>query len=440
MTLPLLPSQAWFFGEIYPVMLNPNRWNLARMYELPADADAKLARQVVTALWRHHDTLRVRFVRTAAGWRQAIADKSAPPPFVTADLSAAPEGGGGVRKLAEDVQSSLHVEAGPLARFAFIRPGAPQPPRLLLAAHHLVCDALSLRILVADLDAAVTGLLCGRQVRLPSGADFAECVCAMHDYAMSDDLAAELDYWLSLPWDQAIELPADAVGLAPDAVRYWATVTETLSCEDTAALAGGHQAPPAAGAILAAASGAVTEWAGGAVGTRILCHGRNLRWAGGTPVLPARAWRTAGYFSTRGAFLLPPRAADQADYVGGITRLWDAAPNQGVGISLLRWSAAKGSQAERLADIWRRSGQMFFNYMGAMRSQAQQSGLVKASTKDLLSPQDLLEPRLPLHVRTAFSAGQLSVMFDYDPVRRREETAARLVRRTADVLRAYAAR
>src|SRR4029078_6652878 len=93
-------------------------------------------------------------------------------PFVTAELSALPETRwpAAVTAIAEALQSGFDLARGPLFLGAlFVR--ANGPARLLLAAHHLVVDTVSWRILLEDLEIAWEQLARGEAVPLPAETD-----------------------------------------------------------------------------------------------------------------------------------------------------------------------------------------------------------------------------------------------------------------------------
>jgi NRPS condensation-like uncharacterized protein len=86
--------------------------------------------------------------------------------------------------------------------------GAPQ--LLLLVVHHLVVDGVSWRVLLDDLATAISQLRGGNEVRLPAqSTSFASWAKRLMDFAGSDSLQQELDYWLSTVKDRA-PVPLDA--------------------------------------------------------------------------------------------------------------------------------------------------------------------------------------------------------------------------------------
>ncbi|MFB9688718.1 amino acid adenylation domain-containing protein [Amycolatopsis plumensis] len=139
--VPLSPIQHWFFETITEHPGHFTQWVSA---ELAADVDEAALRTAVAALVDHHDALRLRFHRVDGEWRQEYAEPF--PALRVGPLST---------------MDFFELDGGPL--FTAVLDGA----RLLLAAHHLVVDGVSWRILLADLSTAYTTARAGRPVELP---------------------------------------------------------------------------------------------------------------------------------------------------------------------------------------------------------------------------------------------------------------------------------
>ncbi|MCK5573218.1 MAG: amino acid adenylation domain-containing protein, partial [Bacteroidetes bacterium] len=113
--VPLTPIQHWFFEQNLP---NPHHWNQSLLLEVTERLDPSILTQVVAQLLQHHDTLRLTFQESPAGWQQAIADPGDDIPFSWQDLSETHPGGEGeaIEKAASDIQASLDITHGPLFR------------------------------------------------------------------------------------------------------------------------------------------------------------------------------------------------------------------------------------------------------------------------------------------------------------------------------------
>ncbi len=139
--VPLSPIQHWFFETITEHPGHFTQWVSA---ELAPDVDQAALRTAVSALVDHHDALRLRFRRAGGEWRQEYAQAFAA--FRVGPVST---------------MDFFELDGGPL--FTAVLDGS----RLVLAAHHLVVDGVSWRILLADLRTAYTAARTGRPVELP---------------------------------------------------------------------------------------------------------------------------------------------------------------------------------------------------------------------------------------------------------------------------------
>ncbi|SNB73383.1 HxxPF-repeated domain-containing protein, partial [Arboricoccus pini] len=113
---------------------------------------------------RRHEVLRTRFREDQDGSLLQIVDAAAGLDFVVHDLAGRPkdEAQGELTLLTRAmVEQPFDLEAGPLLRLALIRLG-PEEHVLLMALHHIVCDAWSLDVLTRDVSAGYAALASGR--------------------------------------------------------------------------------------------------------------------------------------------------------------------------------------------------------------------------------------------------------------------------------------
>ena len=130
--VPLTPVQHWFFeGQ----RENESHWNQSFLFTIPAHLDADTLAEALTAVTQQHDSLRLRFERSADGWGQkCVADAGRAhieeiylwqqPAERHAEL---------MLEVCERVQRSLDITAGPHIRVALFRLAPDQPGRMLIA-------------------------------------------------------------------------------------------------------------------------------------------------------------------------------------------------------------------------------------------------------------------------------------------------------------------
>lgn len=164
--VPLSPIQSWFFARNLPAAAH---WNQAIVLTLrPERREVAALSQALSAVASHHDAFRLRFEPGPEGWVQAYTGAPAWP-MTHLDLSDwAPDAQEKVYLTAADqLQRSLDLTNGPLGRALLVERGQTAPPLLLLALHHLICDGLSWRILLEDLETAYSQALAGQAIELP---------------------------------------------------------------------------------------------------------------------------------------------------------------------------------------------------------------------------------------------------------------------------------
>ena len=134
----------------------------------------------------------------------------------------------------QDSERLFDLRAGPLVRFTLIGLG-PRSHRVVITAHHIVCDGWSLGILVRDLGALYAAAASSRPATIPSPApqlgDYA--TDQVRRQASASGAAAEA-YWLGHFQDEipVLDLPADR---ERPAYKTYRAGQATLAC-DTAFL------------------------------------------------------------------------------------------------------------------------------------------------------------------------------------------------------------
>jgi amino acid adenylation domain-containing protein/non-ribosomal peptide synthase protein (TIGR01720 family) len=377
---PLTPIQRAFFAESRP---EPWRFNQALLFVSRAALDPRLLGAALSVLVDHHDALRLRFIREGEGWKQAHAPAGFGAPLVTADLSALPAGrvSPAIESAVAELQGGFDLARGPLFLGALFRCGTGDDdrirPRLLLAAHHLVVDGVSWRILLEDLETAYSQLAAGERPGLParttSFKSWAERLAA---HARSPAVRSELGFWAAQ--EGGSSLPIDFPGggnLAGSAgsAGSAATVTVELPERQTRELL--RQAPAAyrtrVDELLLAALARVLARATG--GARVLLdvegHGREETLAAGTDLS-----RTVGWFTS-----LFPLALDLTGAPGpgaaikAVKEQLRAVPHKGIGYGLLRWPP---DPAERSALAAQPTPEVSFNYLGQVDAQLAEAALL----------------------------------------------------------------
>ncbi|MFI9005604.1 amino acid adenylation domain-containing protein [Actinosynnema sp. NPDC053489] len=254
---PATPVQRWFLAT------SPDPEHFAQWVEVELDPDVDVAalRAAVEALPVQHDVLRARFAHEDGQWVQHVPDEAGEV-FGAGDVTRMPPA------------------TGPLFRAALTG------GRLVLAAHHLVVDGVSWRILLEDLATGYRQARAGREVDLgPKTTSFREWAHRLREHAEAGGFADHLPYWGT----------AGPVAPVAEVELPEHVVTVRLPAAETAALLRGATAAYRAGGedVLVAAVGRVlARWSGEArVPLELEGHGREDLFAG------VDLSRTVGWFT-----------------------------------------------------------------------------------------------------------------------------------------------
>jgi non-ribosomal peptide synthase protein (TIGR01720 family) len=235
--VPLTPIQHWFFERNLP---EPHHFNQSFLLEVPPNIQPELLEEALQKLVYHHDALRLRFVQQAAQWQQYNSDVCNAVSLAIADLSnlTQAEQSKAIELKADEIQRSLNLADGPLLRVVLFNLGKSSPGRLLIVIHHLAVDGISWRILLEDLSGAYKKLDSGNNIELPAKTtSFKDWAIRLQDYAGSQELHSELDYWLHSRSFAVAPLPLDSPAVASaNTLGSSQIVSISLSVEQTRTL------------------------------------------------------------------------------------------------------------------------------------------------------------------------------------------------------------
>jgi amino acid adenylation domain-containing protein/non-ribosomal peptide synthase protein (TIGR01720 family) len=373
--VPLTPIQHWFFEQN---LSDPHHWNQAVLLELRQPLEPALIESVLQELLKHHDALRLRFVRGESGWQQELANPDEVATFTCIDLSSLPpeEREAAFQTAATQLQASLNLSEGPLLRAALFDLGKHQPNRLLLAIHHLAVDGVSWRILIEDFQTAYGQISRGETVALPpKTTSFKQWAERLHGWARSPELQAEFDYWFALSHQPTSRLPVDFPNAA-NLVASEKTVSVALSVEETKLLL---QEVPATyrtqinDVLLTALGQAFERWTGNkSLLLDLEGHGREDLFEG------VDLSRTIGWFTAVFPVMLNlEKPSELGDAIKSVKEQLRAVPNRGVGFGVQRYlnpEAAKNLHKLPQPEV-------SFNYLGQFDQVLPKSSLLMLSSQ-----------------------------------------------------------
>ncbi|MEV0238487.1 non-ribosomal peptide synthase/polyketide synthase [Streptomyces sp. NPDC050674] len=414
--VPLTPVQHWLFDTLIG---DPAHFTQAVSYEVAPDTDETLLRAALAAVLEQHDALRTRYEHTGDGrWRQLGTPPGAAPHL---EVHRAPEEPAAV---AAALGSGFDLTGGPLLKAALCHRDGDLPPVLLLAAHHLVVDAVSWRVILEDLDTAYRALLAGGTpdlgAKTTSFRDWARRLAAHTADGGFDDEAA---HWSAL---HPTGLPTDLPGGNTAADEE--TVTVSLGAEETERLL--KEVPDAYrtrvnDVLLCALGRVLARWTGrDRVVVALEGHGREDLFDG------VDLSRTVGWFTTMFPVGLDvPRDAGLGTALKTVKENLRAVPRGGVGYGALRHLHPEGPELPDLPQVG-------FNYLGQQDLGATGDGLLRAPHEGLTGGMDRSADRPHLiDVLGRVTDKRLEFTWSYSRAVHRQDTVARLAEETAEELR-----
>ncbi|PSL53321.1 non-ribosomal peptide synthase protein (TIGR01720 family)/amino acid adenylation domain-containing protein [Saccharothrix carnea] len=432
--VPLTPIQQWFF-ETHTA--KPHHFNQSMLLELTGDLDEGALERALGALPVHHDALRMRYHRIDGRWHQENAPVGRTVVLDRHDLPQRDERDrqSEMEKVADEVQAGFDLDSGLLFKAVLFRSRDGRPPLLFLAAHHLVIDGVSWRILLDDLDSAYRQAVRGEAVDLGAKTtSFQDWAGRLSRYVADGGLDHELDHWTAALEGAALPVDHDEPrpGTAPR------TVQVVLSPEDTDALV--HDAPTAYrtrvnDVLLAALAWALSRFTGQrTVSLDMEGHGRE-------EILGVDLSRTVGWFTTMYpvALTVPDGEPPWRDLVKAVRRQSRTIPGNGLGFGALRYLGSPQTRAR--LDAERGRPEVVFNYLGQWDSATGQAdgGLYRAARESIGQEGDPADRGSHLlEVTGGVAAGQLRFSWDYQPDRHERSTVERVAGDFLDALRLIA--
>ncbi|MBD2776527.1 non-ribosomal peptide synthetase [Iningainema tapete] len=355
---PLTPIQHWFFEQN---LADSHHFNQSFLLEVPP-LQPELLEQALQKLLCHHDALRLRFVQQDGQWQQYNSDAWDGVSFGMADLSDLPQAEQlkTIEARANEEQQTLNLADGPLMRVVLFHLGN-SPGRLLIIIHHLAVDGISWRVLLEDLSGAYKQLELGKSIQLPAKTtSFKDWAIRLQDYARSQGLHSQLDYWLDSMRFPIAPLPLDYRAVAQDnTVASSRIISVYLSLEQTRALL---QDVPSAyntqinDVLLTALVQTFARWTGSnSLLIDLEGHGREDLFE------DVDLSRTVGWFTS----IFPVLLKLEEQHTGILKSVKEQLrriPNRGIGYGILRYLSPDALAREKLQTF--PQAEVSFNYLG----------------------------------------------------------------------------
>jgi non-ribosomal peptide synthase protein (TIGR01720 family) len=260
------------------------------------------------------------------------------------------------------LEAGHNLEQGKLIKAAYFKLGLSQPNCLFITIHHLAVDGISWSILLQDIETVYTQLVHGKSITLPAKTtSFKAWAEKLNEFAQTEVLKQELDYWTAVSEEVTGEIPIDTLVEAANTELSVCTISVSLTLEETLSLL--KDVPPVYNtqindALLTALAQTITAWADQtSLFISLEGHGRE------EIIKNVDLSRTSGWFTTIFPTKLTlPDSPSPSAALKSIKEQLRRIPNRGIGYGLLRYLCQDEAVMTKLATLPR--PQILFNYLG----------------------------------------------------------------------------
>ncbi|MFC9774498.1 amino acid adenylation domain-containing protein [Paenibacillus chitinolyticus] len=351
----LTPIQQWFFEREFA---DAHHFNQSVLLHRKDGFDETAIRKVLQKLTEHHDALRMAFRKTEHGytaWNRGIGEGEMYSLEIT-DFREAANPGAAVEAKANEIQSGIGLEDGPLLKAGLFR--CADGDHLLIAVHHAVVDGVSWRILMEDIALGYEQAGRGQDIRFPAKTDsYLAWSGQLAAYAQSPDMEKEKAYWQGVERTPVPPLPKDMDEVDSEQ-RDSESLFAVLTPDETELLLKRvHRAynTEMNDILIAALGAAVQKWSGhDRVLVNLEGHGREFI---GTDI---DITRTIGWFTSKFPVVLEPESGkDLSHQIKAVKESLRRIPNKGIGYGVCRYLSEK-----RDGLVWGAEPEINFNYLG----------------------------------------------------------------------------
>ena len=433
--LELLPIQHWFFEQEQP---EPHHWNQAVLLVSKQKINPVDLEKIIDSLQKHHDVLRLRFTQEEFDTKAHIISPNNEIPLTCFDFSLLSEDKQttAIEAAASKLQASLNLSKRPLFQVALFDLGNDQAQRLLWIIHHLAVDGVSWRILLDDFQTAHQQINQGQAIKPPpKTSSYQQWSSRLQEYAQSDELLAEEDFWLERQSKSISPIPRD-FSHGKNIEDSGATVSVSLSEEETQILL--QQVPSVYRTqindiLLTALALTFNQWTEeNSLLIDLEGHGREEIFE------DVDLSRTVGWFTTIfPVHLQLENVSDLGTAIKSIKEQLREIPNRGIGYGLLRYLSQNQKIAKQLSSS---TAEVAFNYLGQFKGVLAESSLFGSASESSGAGRSRKGKRNHLlTINSGIYQGNLELSWSYSTNLHRQSTIEALARNYVEILRSLIA-
>ncbi|MFJ5965681.1 amino acid adenylation domain-containing protein [Bacillus sp. NPDC093026] len=346
-----LPIQSWFFEQS---LTNRDYWNLSAHIELNQSVSLTQVTHVLSKLVDHHDMLRAMYIKESDGtWVQTVREPGVIPCVTSFDLTSYSyeEALKQIHIETGACQSTLSLEQGEVIKAILFHTGH-NTSELFVAAHHLVIDGISWRIIQEDLLAGLQQLKAGQAVTFAKKtASYKRWADALYEYAQTETLLKQARFWQQVIDKEGEGSPFQKPALSNieehaeiRSVQLTKNQTETLLKQASQAYRTEVNDLILAGLVQAIGQPVLMTLEG---------HGREDLFE------QMDLSRTVGWFTSSYPILIPFIKTDIGRQIKDVKETLRAVPQKGIGYGLLQYM----TESRLLTTV---APQISFNYFGQL--------------------------------------------------------------------------
>ena len=357
---PVTPVQRWFFEG---VIKDKHHFNQSVMLNFEGGISLGAVRSIFEGLQSHHDALRMVFRVSGVDVYQENKGLGFPLSIVEDDLRGKADQEGLLLSVANELQSGIDLEAGPLMKLGLFH--REDGSRLLIVVHHLVIDGVSWRILFEDIETLYRQHREGAPFSLPlKTSPFLSWHSHLQGYLKEKGYQVAKMYWDRFLTKEASRIRRDDetgghLGLDKGGHTF------ALSSQETSRLLNEAHRPFGTHVndlLLAGLLLSVEKYYGlGSFRVDLEGHGRE-------PMKGVDIGRTVGWFTSIYPVLLEKGGEGLSGVVKGVKESLRGVPNRGFDYLLLKY-LDRGEIADKVRGG--ESSQILFNYLGQFDSDTQ---------------------------------------------------------------------
>lgn len=356
--VPLGAIQAEFFDR---KLHFPHHFNQSILLAYHQRLSKEALVQILEKLVAHHDALRMVYLEEGGVIKQFNKGAGTPVEVYELDLRTAIDAAQQLTAHAEQLQQGFDLANGPLLKAAIYH--MPSNDRLLLAAHHLVVDGVSWRVLLEDVNALYEQWLNAQAFSLPAKTDsFKTWVQQLHQHQLPQQ---EREYWLNNTIQPNELLPLAPTGLPAGGARAGFEL-HALHTQQLLTATSHAYRTDVNDILLASLSAAFSTVFGfDKIWLALESHGRHGN-------VQADVSRTVGWFTSVYPVQLNAAAKDDAGlHICSTKEQLRQVPGKGIGYGLLKYITRELGNTQE--------PQVLFNYLGQLDGEAGSNGFTLAT-------------------------------------------------------------